>query len=61
MICECGRRRGEVNMVKLHVKKGDESQFLHESTVETLIDDVIHDVIYIYNGRLKVLRICSGE
>lgn len=46
-------------MVKLHVKKGDESQFLYETTVELPIDELVKDVCAIHNGRLKVQRICA--
>ncbi|KAF7994078.1 hypothetical protein HCN44_011347 [Aphidius gifuensis] len=45
-------------MVRLHIKKGDESQFLYDTSVDALVDDVINDVTFIYNGRLKVSRIC---
>ena len=46
-------------MVKLHVKKGDESQFLFETTVEQSVDECLQAVCKIYNGRLKVERVCS--
>uniref|UniRef100_A0A1B6MUW1 Cilia- and flagella-associated protein 298 n=1 Tax=Graphocephala atropunctata TaxID=36148 RepID=A0A1B6MUW1_9HEMI len=46
-------------MVKLHVKKGDENQFLYETTVTEAVDDVTLAVTAIYNGRLKINRICS--
>ncbi|CAC5424519.1 Cilia- and flagella-associated protein 298,Cilia-and flagella-associated protein 298-A,Cilia- and flagella-associated protein 298-B [Mytilus coruscus] len=46
-------------MVKLHIKKGDESQFLYETTVEMPVDDLAKDVSAIYNGRLKVQRLCA--
>ncbi|XP_048765916.2 cilia- and flagella-associated protein 298-like [Ostrea edulis] len=46
-------------MVKLHIKKGDESQFLYDTTVEQPIDDLLNDVCAIHNGRLKVQRICA--
>lgn len=46
-------------MVKLHIKKGDESQFLYETTVEQPIDELVKDVCAIHNGRLKVQRICA--
>ncbi|XP_071134829.1 cilia- and flagella-associated protein 298-like [Mytilus edulis] len=46
-------------MVKLHIKKGDESQFLYETTVEMPVDDLVKDVSAIYNGRLKVQRLCA--
>ncbi|XP_041971381.1 cilia- and flagella-associated protein 298-A [Aricia agestis] len=45
-------------MVVLHVKRGDESQFLHETSIDSLVDDVVKDIVGIYNGRLKVTRIC---
>lgn len=48
-------------MVKIHVKKGDESQFLYETTVTTPVEDFLHDAVVIYNGRLKVDRICAGK
>lgn len=47
-------------MVRLHVKKGDESQFLYDTTVDTLVDDVIQGITVIYNGRLKINRIAYG-
>ncbi|XP_035736986.1 cilia- and flagella-associated protein 298-like isoform X3 [Vespa mandarinia] len=45
-------------MVRLHVKKGDESQFLYETHVNAMVEDVLYEVTIIYNGRLKILRIC---
>lgn len=45
-------------MVILHVKHGDESQFLYNTTVTATTDSVIEDVTAIYNGRLKISRIC---
>jgi hypothetical protein len=46
-------------MVKLHVKKGDESQFLFETTVESNVDECLKLVCNIYNGRLKIGRLCT--
>lgn len=48
-------------MVRFHVKKGDESQFLYDTTVEAKVDDVLKEITIIYNGRLKVSRICYGS
>jgi len=48
-------------MVRLHVKKGDDSQFLYDTHVEANVDDVIYDIVVIYNGRLKISRICYGK
>lgn len=47
-------------MVKIHVKKGDESQFLLETTISQSIDELFVEVSAIYNGRLKVTRISAG-
>ncbi|XP_021924692.1 UPF0769 protein C21orf59 homolog isoform X3 [Zootermopsis nevadensis] len=46
-------------MVKLHVKRGDESLFLYDTTVEKQVDEIIKEVTVIYNGRLKIRRICD--
>ncbi|XP_074657365.1 cilia- and flagella-associated protein 298-like [Tubulanus polymorphus] len=46
-------------MVKLHIKKGDESQFLYETVTTTPINDVLNDLTAIFNGRLKVDRLCE--
>lgn len=46
-------------MVQLHVKRGDESQFLFDTTTDATLETVIQQVATIYNGRLKVDRICS--
>ena len=47
-------------MVRLHIKKGDESLFLLDTNVDTVIDDLLKIIVPIYNGRLKVNRICAG-
>ncbi|XP_066555923.1 cilia- and flagella-associated protein 298 [Amia ocellicauda] len=46
-------------MVQLHVKRGEESQFLFCTTTGAALDAIIQQVTDIYNGRLKVDRICS--
>ncbi|XP_033002811.1 cilia- and flagella-associated protein 298 [Lacerta agilis] len=46
-------------MVLLHVKNGDESQFLLETTGSISIEDLTQEVTKIYNGRLKVHRVCA--
>lgn len=46
-------------MVQLHVKRGDESQFLFNTTVASPLETVIQQITAIYNGRLKVDRICA--
>uniref|UniRef100_A0A0L8IB88 Uncharacterized protein n=1 Tax=Octopus bimaculoides TaxID=37653 RepID=A0A0L8IB88_OCTBM len=45
-------------MVKITVKRNDEPQFLHETTGDTSIDVLITNITNIYNGRLKIERIC---
>ena len=46
-------------MVKLLIKSGEQAQFLYETSTETEIGEVIEGVTEIYNGRLKVERICG--
>ncbi|KAF2889665.1 hypothetical protein ILUMI_16508 [Ignelater luminosus] len=46
-------------MVLIHIKRNDESQFLLETTLKTPIEELVNTVTVIYNGRLKVQRICS--
>ncbi|NP_001086851.1 cilia- and flagella-associated protein 298-A [Xenopus laevis] len=46
-------------MVRLHVKKGDESQFLFDTSVTVPIEELVKQITAIYNGRLKIDRICS--
>ena len=46
-------------MVKLHIKKGDESQFLFDTTVEQPVEECLKAVCNIFNGRLKIGRLCS--
>uniref|UniRef100_A0A8C4SIQ4 Uncharacterized protein n=1 Tax=Erpetoichthys calabaricus TaxID=27687 RepID=A0A8C4SIQ4_ERPCA len=48
-------------MVCLHVKHGDESQFLFDTTVDILIDELVKHITTIYSLRLKVNRICAGN
>ncbi|XP_054611100.1 cilia- and flagella-associated protein 298-like isoform X1 [Dunckerocampus dactyliophorus] len=46
-------------MVILHVKRGDESQFLLATSVDASVDILLQEITAIYNGRLKVGRVCS--
>ncbi|XP_075226951.1 cilia- and flagella-associated protein 298 isoform X2 [Lycorma delicatula] len=46
-------------MVKLVVKRGDEDQFLMETTVSISNDELVKNVCVVYNGRLKISRICG--
>lgn len=47
-------------MVLLHVKRGDESQFLLQAPGETELEELTVQVTRVYNARLKVQRLCSG-
>uniref|UniRef100_A0A8C0TUE8 Cilia and flagella associated protein 298 n=2 Tax=Canidae TaxID=9608 RepID=A0A8C0TUE8_CANLF len=46
-------------MVLLHVKRGDESQFLLQTPGSTKLEEITVRVAQVYNARLKVQRICS--
>lgn len=46
-------------MVVLHIKRGTESQFLHETIGAATVSQVTREIVTIYNGRLKVGRICG--
>lgn len=46
-------------MVLLHIKRGNESQFLYETSVKTPISVLNKEIVSMYNGRLKIGRICS--
>ncbi|XP_023025450.1 cilia- and flagella-associated protein 298-A [Leptinotarsa decemlineata] len=46
-------------MVIVHIKHKDVSQFLFETTLKTPVEDLVKTVVAIYNGRLKIDRICS--
>ncbi|XP_039250425.2 cilia- and flagella-associated protein 298-like [Styela clava] len=46
-------------MVRIHIKHGDESQFLYETAVAVDIEELLSKLIYIYNARLKIDRICQ--
>ncbi|XP_032598986.1 cilia- and flagella-associated protein 298 [Drosophila grimshawi] len=45
-------------MVVLHVKLGDQNVFLYETSVTETTDTVIRELISVFNGRLKIQRIC---
>nr|CAH7739814.1 unnamed protein product [Callosobruchus chinensis] len=46
-------------MVIVHIKVKDDSQFLFETTLKTPVNDLVNSVVAVYNGRLKIQRICS--
>lgn len=47
-------------MVLLHVKRGDESQFLLQAPGSSELEELTAQVARVYNARLKVQRLCSG-
>lgn len=47
-------------MVRLHVKHGEESQFLFDTTTTIEIQELTSQLLHLYNGRLKIERICLG-
>ncbi|KAL2305604.1 hypothetical protein Nmel_003486 [Mimus melanotis] len=47
-------------MVRLHVKRGGESQFLLEAPGSSRLAELAPLAARIHNGRLKVQRLCSG-
>lgn len=46
-------------MVRLHIKRGDESQFLYDTQLTIAVSQLTQDIAVIFNGRLKVDRICA--
>lgn len=46
-------------MVRLQIKRGDESQFLYDTQLTRNVSQLVHDIVVIFNGRLKIERICA--
>lgn len=46
-------------MVVLHVKRGEESLFLHSCSLETPVSEVLPRLVNIHNGRRKVARLAE--
>lgn len=46
-------------MVLLVVKRGDEAKFLVETALTTRLESLLMDIVSIFNGQLKVHRICG--
>ncbi|GAB0094784.1 Cilia- and flagella-associated protein 298 [Sergentomyia squamirostris] len=46
-------------MVRLQVKRGEENLFLFDTNTKVKIEDILKEILPIYNGRLKVNRICN--
>eukprot|EP00277_Geminigera_cryophila_P000118 CAMPEP_0179424604 /NCGR_PEP_ID=MMETSP0799-20121207/11687_1 /TAXON_ID=46947 /ORGANISM="Geminigera cryophila, Strain CCMP2564" /LENGTH=284 /DNA_ID=CAMNT_0021199087 /DNA_START=25 /DNA_END=879 /DNA_ORIENTATION=+ len=47
-------------MVLLHVKKTDELQFLYETPVASKVDDVVEDLVEIWNAQIQIRRLCDS-
>ena len=47
-------------MVRLHLKKGNDSLFLHDTTVTQNVGELTNDVIAVYDLQLKCTRLCEG-
>lgn len=47
-------------MVLLHIKRGETSQFLYETSLGLDVSKLTQEIVAIYNGRLKIRRICAG-
>ena len=54
------RRFSAATMVLLHVKRGDESQFLLQAPGSSELEELTAQVARVYNARLKAQRLCSG-
>ena len=48
-------------MVRLHLKKGDQSQFLYETSTQENIGELVTKLVQIFNGRLKIDRLFYGK
>lgn len=48
-------------MVLLHIKRGETSQFLYETANGIEVGKLAQEIVAIYNGRLKIRRICAGS
>lgn len=46
-------------MVRLHIKKANDSLFLHDTTTQQEVPELLAEVLAIYDLRLKVLRLCE--
>lgn len=48
-------------MVVLHIKKGEESLFLYETTTDSPLGDLTSQLVEIQNLRLRLGRLISGK
>lgn len=48
-------------MVLLTLKKGEEPQFLFETSTQASLEDITVEVAQLYNTRLRIQRLIAGE
>lgn len=48
-------------MVFLHIKRGETSLFLYETAVNAEIAKLSLEIVSIFNGCLKIRRVCAGK
>lgn len=53
--------RNYQKMVLLHIKRGETSQFLYETNVGVEVSKLSLEIVSIYNGCLKIRRVCAGR
>lgn len=53
------KHRDVPKMVVLHIKKGDQNQFLFETDKDIIVEDLVQNVCAIFNGRLKVSSLAN--
>ncbi len=47
-------------MVVIHVKQSDADSFLYETTCSTSNDEMIRDVVEVWNLRIRLLQLCGA-
>lgn len=47
-------------MVVLQIKNGDHDGFLYETTCATLNDDLVRDLVRVWNMRVRLAQLCGG-
>ena len=47
-------------MVVLNIKRGDQPQFLYETTMTCKVEHVLAEICSLINGKLKILRITDS-
>ncbi|EDQ85604.1 uncharacterized protein MONBRDRAFT_34191 [Monosiga brevicollis MX1] len=47
-------------MVVLHVKRGEDSQFLYQTTTAIEMDQLLQELAQVYNDRLRIDRLCMA-